>query len=346
MRTIMIIGSIEDESQRESLEQLGSSLGQAIIENGHIALNGGTDLPLHVDKYVANGAKEICDIKNYQESERIIAVVRKGGTPHGIGKILSASGDTENEKRMGLIQKADAIIVVGGSSGTKEYLALAEMVKKPIIPVPILEGAAQEYWNRYSKGLPDYLPDFLKTEDFEDLNQVVQSDKTINDIAEVAVDLAKKTFAESNYIFIAMPFGKKYNNTLRAIERAIDMVNDEVDEVQYVCERIDKAQDVMKINEEIEKRIKKAKIIIADLSESSANVHYELGLARGQGITAIPIAEEGTELLFDNQNFRTEFYDLVDPDINSLEKKIEDFAIKLKDRIKAVEMAVNGATSD
>ena len=142
-----------------------------------------------------------------------------------------------------------------------------------------------------------------------------------------------------------MPLKQKYNNTLRAIERAIEKVNDEFDEVQYVCERIDRAKEVIKINEEIEKRIKKSKIIIADLSESNANVHYELGLARGQGITAVPIAEKGTELLFDNHHFRTEFYDFALYDIEALEKSIEDFAELLKDRIKAVETTANGGIS-
>ena len=61
MRTIMVIGSIKEEDKRESLELLGSCLGRSIIENGHNVLNGGTDFPLHVDRYVASGAKAICD---------------------------------------------------------------------------------------------------------------------------------------------------------------------------------------------------------------------------------------------------------------------------------------------
>ena len=120
--------------------------------------------------------------------ERIRAVVREGSSPHGIGKIFSATGDSESEKRLSLIQKADAIIVIGGTSGTKEYLVLARLMKKPIIPIPLLEGVARECWNRYSTGLPDYLPDFLKPEDFDDLNQVILSENTISAIADAAVD--------------------------------------------------------------------------------------------------------------------------------------------------------------
>ena len=336
MRSIMVLGSIKDEDKRESLEKLGSCLGRIIIESGNILLNGGTDNALHIDKYTAEGAKTACDKHGYQLNDCVRAVVREGASPHGIGKLFSVSGDVETEKRMSLIQKSDAIIVVGGSSGTKEYLVLSELIKKPIIPIPILEGVAREFWNRYSKGLPNYLPDFLKPHDFEDLNQILTSDDTINAVAETAVGLAKKSFSESNYVFVAMPLKQKYNNTLRAIERAIEKVNGEIDDKQYVCERIDKAEDVIKIDDEIEERIKKAKIIIADLSEKNANVYYELGFARGQGIIAVPIAEKSTELLFDIRQLRTEFYNFSTSDIESLEDSIEEFAKLLKDRIKAV----------
>lgn len=79
---------------------------------------------------------------------------------------------------------------------------------------------------------------------------------------------------------------------------------------------MDKAEEVVRIDEELERRIRRAKMVIADLSEPSPNVHYELGFARGHGVSVVPIAAEGTKLPFDIRQLRTEFYDLSASDIS------------------------------
>ena len=171
------------------------------------------------------------------------------------------------------------------------------------------------------------------------MNQVITSDDTLKSIAENAVNLAKKSFSESNYIFIAMPLAKEFDNIFRAIKSAVVKVNEESDEIQYICERIDEGRKPTQIDIEIEEKIKKAKIVIADLSESNPNVYYEFGLARGKDIIVINIAKKGTILPFDIRQHRTEFYDLSATNITDLENDINNFADNLKECIKSVSLA-------
>ena len=140
MRAILVLGSIENDDKLDLFRELCSQIGRKIIEMGYMVINGGTDFNLHVDKYVAEAAQVVCNKKDYDLNNRILAVVREGSNPHGIGISLSVKGEVDSEKRMSLIQRAHAIIVIGGSTGTKEYMVLGELTKKPIIPIPIFKG--------------------------------------------------------------------------------------------------------------------------------------------------------------------------------------------------------------
>lgn len=336
MKGILVIGSITDESRLERFATMGRAIGRAVVDEGHVLVNGGASNPMHIDVHAAAGARDVCAERGLQERERILAVVREDSEPHGIGRLWRVRGDVDSEKRMSLIQKADAIIVVGGAKGTKEYLVLAELTGKPIVPVPMFDGVAREYYTRFVQDVSRMVGGSLAQADFEDLDQVVTSDHTLAAIAEVAVRAAKKASSESNYVFIAMPLRPEYDNTLRAIKRAVERVNEQLDDVQYVCERIDEAREAVRVDEQIEERINRAKIVVADVTEPNPNVYYEIGYARGRGVTVIPIAAKGAELQFDVRQVRTEFYDLTATNINELEKRIETFAATLRESIRAV----------
>ena len=63
--------------------------------------------------------------------------------------------------------------------------------------------------------------------------------------------------------------------------------------------RIDEKRGDYVITEEIINHIKKASLIICDLTEERPNVYFELGYARAIGKKIILCAKEGTKLHFD-----------------------------------------------
>ena len=100
-------------------------------------------------------------------------------------------------------------------------------------------------------------------------------------IVDLALDLAKRSFPESNFVFIATPFSLKYNNIVTAIRLALS-------NTKYDGRRIDESKDDVRIDQEIENMISKSKVLIADVTDSNPNVCYELGFARGAGIPVLP----------------------------------------------------------
>ena len=122
------------------------------------------------------------------------------------------------------------------------------------------------------------------------------------------------------------------------VQDAVEMMNKDLQETQYVCERLDQAGDVMQIDVTVEDRLRKAKMVIADLTEKNPNVYYEVGFARGLGRADIQIAEEGAELPADVRNFNTTFYQFNRPEVDATES-MKEFAKVLKDRFKAVELS-------
>ena len=78
-------------------------------------------------------------------------------------------------------------------------------------------------------------------------------------------------------------------------------------------ERVDKQEDSgfnrFTITDRIEKLIKKAGLVICDVSEPSPNVYFELGYAKSQNKYIIITAKKNTKLPFDTSHYEHIFYD-------------------------------------
>ena len=102
-----------------------------------------------------------------------------------------------------------------------------------------------------------------------------------------------------------MSFNKKYDDIYDALKMAGKMVEGRT----LVIERVSEPYGDYIITERIEKSIKRAELIICDLSEKSPNVYYELGYARAKNKMIIMTAKKETELPFDVRQYKTNFYD-------------------------------------
>lgn len=125
-----------------------------------------------------------------------------------------------------------------------------------------------------------------------------------------------------DFVFVLMSFNPDLLGTYKAMCAAGLLVRGRTLRV----ERIDAKLGDYKITHEVLHGIRRAALIICDVSEERPNVYYELGYARGLGKTVITCAKHGTPLPFDVKDFRTIFY--ADP-IDLQEKLVAEFAVAI-----------------
>jgi nucleoside 2-deoxyribosyltransferase len=83
-------------------------------------------------------------------------------------------------------------------------------------------------------------------------------------------------------------------------------------EFKLEAERTDESTSLERITPRIEKGIRRSAFVIADVSELSPNVFYEIGYAMGLGKDVIVTAKEGTKLPFDIGDVPTIFWAVQD----------------------------------
>ncbi len=303
MRSILVVGSCSNTSD-DQFVKLAENLGRAVVSVGYRLVTGGSNAEDNVDLHAARGAAAECDERSIDLEEHVLSIAREEMEVHGIGRIRNALGNGPIAKRYSLVHEASAVIVLGGSEATEDYIYLCEKGNRPVVPIPMLEGASRRLYERYSENLPLTIPEFVNFEDFNNVNRRLDNEKSLKKAAEDAVSLARKCFSGTNVIFVATPFETKFNNVLGAIKTAAN--NSETD---YFVLRIDETKGTSRIDDEIEKQIQNASVVVADLTGLNPNVFYEFGFARASNVMAISIAEKKTELPFNIQSLRTIFYD-------------------------------------
>jgi predicted transcriptional regulator len=103
---------------------------------------------------------------------------------------------------------------------------------------------------------------------------------------------------------VIMPFDDGYDDVFEVGIKAT------LEARGIVCERMDKIAGSMNIVSEMVRRLYEADLIVADLSECNANVHYELGVSHAAGGARhwTLIAEHGTKVAFDLAQYKVLFY--------------------------------------
>jgi hypothetical protein len=81
-------------------------------------------------------------------------------------------------------------------------------------------------------------------------------------------------------------------------------------EFNFEVERVDESASLERIVPRIEIGIRKSAFVIADVSELSPNVFYEVGYAKGLGKDVIVTAKKGTQLPFDLGDLPTIFWEI------------------------------------
>ena len=117
---------------------------------------------------------------------------------------------------------------------------------------------------------------------------------------------------EKPLIFVAMPFDKKLDDVFHyGIQNAVNRAG-------FLCERADEISFTGDILDLIKRRIKKASLLIADLTKTNPNVYLEVGYAWGLGKPTVLIAQDVQDLKFDVKGQKCIIYS----GIRELEEKL------------------------
>lgn len=118
----------------------------------------------------------------------------------------------------------------------------------------------------------------------------------------LGVQTAGYTSATKPVVFVAMPFANSMDDVFHyGIQGAVNAAG-------YLCERADLGTFTGDVMEWVKRRIKSARLVIADLSSANPNVYLEVGYAWGCGIPTVLLISQSTDLKFDVRGQRCLVY--------------------------------------
>lgn len=104
--------------------------------------------------------------------------------------------------------------------------------------------------------------------------------------------------------FVLMPFQTKFDSIYKNIIKKV-VEND----AKFTCIRADEIFGTKPIIEDIWEHIKKAKFLIADLTDRNPNVFYELGIAHALNKNVILLTQDINDVPFDLRHYRCLVYE-------------------------------------
>jgi Cdc6-like AAA superfamily ATPase len=163
---VLVAGSRKIHGNYDKISKLAIELGTKIMHvDNWILLNGGAserssdDSIISVDHLVCIGAQKELEksikqkeVKERIEKERILTLhPEKSNQPlHDIGKV-EILGTTGSLRRLGLVNKADVIITIEGTIGTKHIIEEGIEEKKPVLPIACTGGESAKGWKDFEE---------------------------------------------------------------------------------------------------------------------------------------------------------------------------------------------------
>jgi hypothetical protein len=295
---IFVGGSLRGAQDPDALRQFVAALGRFVVERGHVLLNGCRN---PVDKEIAEGAYRWLVASDRDPKRFLVSYWQRDvARAHDLGLVrASALADwkmSHPELRCPeQIDNADVTVFVAGGEGT--YLARnwAHWGRKTIIGVPRFGGAGEQIYLQELRRLEN---DPARSEQYEQINEVGNA---LSDYAVQLVVLAERLLVPAT-VFAIMSYKHEWRDVYTSFGEICRRHGFDV-------ERTDDAKSLDRINPRIERGIETSAFVIADLSEPSPNVFYEIGFAFGGGKRVILTAQRGTLLPFDLADLPVLFWD-------------------------------------
>lgn len=123
---------------------------------------------------------------------------------------------------------------------------------------------------------------------------------------------------DENLCFVIMSFSR--NPILQ--DFYAKAIKPTIEDLGYRCERVDEQEFNDSIRTRILMNIKKARFIVADVTEARPNCYYELGVAHSLNKEVIHLANSSDDIHFDANDFNFIIYSRIDELANKLHKRI------------------------
>ena len=299
---LLVVGSLKNvRSQPELCTPFVAKLGELIVERGHTLLNGCRG---SLDKAIAEAAHYRLKTLGKKPESQLVGYRLKEADPiHRLGLVrISERSDWELAHPQLVppeqIAEADAAIFVAGGEGTFIAANWARIAGIPVLGVTAFGGAGSELYAYEKAHLGEKFGSAITLEEFGALNQ----DTT--DIERLAADVI--TLAERivipHTVFPVLPFSKDYGDVKDSFKASCS-------EAGLELRGTEEEETTERIIPRILDGIRRAAIVIADVSEARPNVYYEIGLAQGMRREVILTARSGTVLPFDVTDIPVIFWD-------------------------------------
>ena len=276
-----------------------AALGIAVVRRGHVLLTGCRS---SLDEEIAHAAEQWLLANNGHPTEQVVSYCLESDTPvHMVGTLRRSALTDWGLNHSDLvvpeqIDQADATLFVAGSEGTFWAKNWAHVGRKLILGIPRFGGAGLTIYTRERARRADNRS--TDAQEYEGLNVIT------NDMAGYAqhvVTLVERLVLPRT-VFTIMSFKQEFIDVFDSCQQACQVFG-------LHAERTDETLTSEPILPRILNGIRSSAFVIADVSELSSNVFYEVGYAKGLGKEVILIAKKGTELPFDLKDLPTLFWD-------------------------------------
>lgn len=299
---LLVVGSLKNvPSQAELCAPFVAKLGELIVERGHTLLNGCRG---SLDKAIAEAANARLKTLGRKPESQLVGYRLKEAEPiHRLGLIqISERSDWQlthpHLAPPEQIAEADAAIFVAGSIGTYVAANWARIAGIPVLGVTAFGGAGSELYAYERAHLEETFGKSITREEFGALNQDTTD---MERLAADVVALAERIVIPRT-VFPVLPFAEGYDDVKDSFKTSCS-------EAGFELRGTEEEETTERIIPRILDGIRRAALVIADVSEARPNVYYEIGLAQGMRKEVILTARSGTVLPFDVSDIPVIFWD-------------------------------------
>ena len=320
---ILAVGSLRKVPvYAELCKEFVRRLGEVIVDRNHILLTGCRG---SLDEAIAEAACKRLEEIAKESRPRLISYRLKNAEPvHRYGTIrVSSLTDWElthpdlNPPEQ--LVEADVAILIAGGEGTFIAANWARIAGKPILGVAQFGGAGEAIYERERSRVEARYYSFVSTPEFDMLNQdTLDMGQLANDV----ISLAERIISPKA-VFTVMPFTSEFRDVYASYSIVCK-------EFEFDAVRTDESESTERIVPRIIEGIRYSAFVIADVSDISPNVFYEIGFAQGLGKPVILTAKKGTVLPFDIADVPVVFWDGQEDLKDKLRRRIEHVASGLR----------------
>ena len=288
---VFVGGSLRDVPQYQDVcTAFVAALGNEVIRRGYTVLTGCSG---SLDKAVAEAAFQALDANAAKARLQLISYRLKDAEPaHRLGRVqISRRGDWElthpELDPPEQIAEADVTIFIAGREGTYAAANWARIAGKPILGVAQFGGAGAVLFDR-ERGR--FTAQYARSLTIDAFDMLGQDTTDVAQLARDVIDVAQKLIS-SRTVFAIMSFKDAFREVFDSYRAVFEPI--------YEVERTDESTTTERIIPRILDGIRGSAFVLADVSELSGNVLYEIGFAQGLGKRVILTARQGTPLPFD-----------------------------------------------